>query len=192
MRALTHLFATFVTALVIYFLPEPWAAWLLAALAWTAIAAELLRRRYSNLNTLLCYLFMPPMRSNEWFDLTGATYIAAAAFALAASFPRSITLAALSYLAVGDAASASVNSWMRQQPGLFTRFARSLFCLLACTGAAIIMHLAGLTLPLWVLLLGAGAATAGETISIGLNDNLLMPFLAGLAMWGFVALMSLS
>jgi dolichol kinase len=190
MRALTHLFATFLTALVIYFLPGPWAAWLLAALAWTAIAAELLRRRIPFLNTALCKLFMPPMRSNEWVDLTGATYIAAAAFALAASFPRSVTLAALSYLAVGDAASAAMNTWLRQQPGFLTRFARSSICLLACVGTAFLMHLAGLPLPLGALVLGAVASTTGETVTIDVNDNLLMPILAGLVMWAASSLIT--
>lgn len=182
MRALTHLFSTFLVALLIWLLPQALGVWLLLLVAWAALAAEYLRQRYFGLNRLICTLFLPPMRSNELFDLTGATYIAVAAFALAASFPRDVTLAALSYLAVGDAVSAAVNSWLGQRPGLLTRLARSAAGLLACLGAAWLMHLAGLGLPLGVLLLGAGVATVGETVCIGMNDNLLIPLLAGLAM----------
>ncbi len=182
-RAAMHIVVTLCLAAFIWYVPHPLALWLMAALAGLFFIFELVRLNLWWLNNLFFACLGAVLRPEEWWHPTGAAYVLWGAMATALCFSREIAVAALSFLAVGDAVSSIIGSYLGGRRHRITRPYRTLGCLTACVAASLALSHAGLGLSLPVLLCGALAVTITETLPLPINDNLSLPLVAGAVMW---------
>ncbi|HWR82980.1 MAG TPA: hypothetical protein VN285_06740 [Candidatus Deferrimicrobium sp.] len=111
-------------------------------------------------------------------DFTGATYILLSVCFTVALFEKQIAIAALAYVIVGDTFAALVGRrWGRHRFGRKS-LEGSAACLLATAIAAFLVP----GLPARIGLFGALIATAAEAAPLGVDDNVSIPLLSGLAM----------
>ena len=111
-------------------------------------------------------------------DFTGATYILLSTCLTVALYDKSVAIAALAFIIVGDTFAAIIGRKFGRH-----RFGRksvegSLGCL---AGTAIVAFLApGLTTP--IAMIGAVTATITEAVSFKIDDNISVPIVSGLIM----------
>ena len=144
-----------------------------------AIGVELLKALLPTFRRLFMRIFSPMLRSRERKGgLTGATYYLIGSFLCVLFFDKTLAIACLCFLALGDLFAALIGKqWGRIK--LFSRksLEGSLACFIVCALIALLMkfHPA-------VALTGAIVATLIELLPIHVDDNLTMPFISGLAM----------
>jgi glycerol-3-phosphate acyltransferase PlsY len=182
-RALMHVLVTLTLAAVAWFIPRPLSLWALTALAVLFFIFELVRLRLCGLNGFFYSCFRTVLRPEEWWHPTGASYVLWGAMAAALCFSREVAVAAICFLAVGDAASSAVGNYLygKRIKGSARPY-RSLGCLAACAAVGLALSLAGINLGLPVLMAGAFTVTIIEALPLPLNDNLSLPLAAGLIM----------
>lgn len=111
-------------------------------------------------------------------DFTGATYILATVCVAVALFDKPIAVAALSFIIVGDTFAALVGRrWGRHRIG-----AKSVEGSLACLVSTLVVAVLVPNLAWPVGLIGAVCATVVEALPLGIDDNVSVPLLSGLAM----------
>jgi dolichol kinase len=117
--------------------------------------------------------------------LNGATWMVIAAAACAALFPPAVAAAALTIQMLGDAAAAVIGRRFgaHRWPGS----AKSVEGSLAFVGAALAGGIAvaawpGASLAPGALVAGALVGAVAEGLPLGVNDNLRVPLLAGVAL----------
>jgi len=111
-------------------------------------------------------------------DFTGATYILLTSCATIALFEKHIAIAALSFIIVGDSFAAVVGRRFGR-----IRFAnKTLEGSLGCLLGTVIVALLTPGIPLSIGLLGAVVATLVEAWPLGVDDNVSVPLMSGLAM----------
>lgn len=111
-------------------------------------------------------------------DFTGATYILLTSCATIALFEKPIAIAALSFIIVGDSFAAVIGRKFGR-----IRFAgKTLEGSLGCLVGTIIVALLTPGIPLSIGLLGAVVATVVEAWPLGVDDNVSVPLMSGLAM----------
>jgi dolichol kinase len=111
-------------------------------------------------------------------DFTGATYILISACLTIGLYEKHIAIAALAFIVVGDTFAALIGRKLGRHWFGRKSVEGSLGCLL---GTVIVAVLApGLTLA--VALTGAVVATITEALSAGIDDNISVPIVSGLAM----------
>lgn len=111
-------------------------------------------------------------------DFTGATYILITVCLTVALFSKPIAVAALAFIIVGDTFAALIGRrWGRHRIGAKS-VEGSLACLISTLVVAAVVP--NLTWP--VGLVGAVIATIVEALPLGLDDNVSVPLLSGLAM----------
>ncbi len=119
-------------------------------------------------------------------DLTGASYILLTAAVTVAIFSKPVAIAAISFIIVGDAAAALIG----RRFGRTKIGNKTLEGSLGCLAATILVAFFAPGISLQVALLGALVATLVEAWPLGVDDNVSVPLLSGLAMTMFIVLSS--
>ncbi|HLT46954.1 MAG TPA: hypothetical protein VK002_06975 [Rubricoccaceae bacterium] len=169
----------------------------LVPLALAAVFCDVARQRWAWMHRFIGWVFGPIMRPEEQppfggpIVLNGATWMCVSAALCAALFPEPVAAAALAMLMVGDGAAAVVGrrygrhrypfggAAAKSLEGSAAFFATGLLTALPLAAVAAPGHA-----PLTPLQLGLGAlaATVVEALPIPVNDNVRVPFVAGLVM----------
>lgn len=165
----------------------------LGVLAVGGLAFDLVRMRISWLNRLLVRWLAPLLKQGEDHQITGATYLAIAAFIAFLLFDRQVAVSVLLFVSLGDPAAALVGGRMPgprvfgKSPGgtvAFVAVALVIVAVLAGSGA-VEYH--------WGLLVGAVVAGLVELTPLPsplkqgeqrgvLDDNLTIPLISGAVM----------
>ncbi len=181
-RALVHAAVTLCLAAGVWFAPRPLALWALAALGGFFFIFELTRLNLRHVNDLFFCCLRLVLRPEEWWHPTGAAYVLWGAMVTAFCFSPEVAVAALAFLAVGDAVSSTIGNYFGSRRRGRFRLHRSLGCFLSCAAASLLLYYSGLGLSLPVMLAGALAVTLVETLPLPVNDNLSLPLAGGLVM----------
>ncbi len=144
-----------------------------------ALAAELLKGVVPGVRVIFLRIFSPILRSQERRGgLTGATYFLIGSFLCILLFDKTLAIVCLCFLTLGDLCAALIGKqWGRIK--LFSRksLEGSLACFVVCTAAALLIGLHPI-----VAITGALVATVIELLPIGVDDNVTIPLISGLAM----------
>ena len=144
-----------------------------------ALAAELLKGLVPTFRVIFLRIFSPILRSQEQKGgLTGATYFLIGSFLCILLFDKTLAIVCLCFLTLGDLCAALIGKqWGRIK--LFSRksLEGSLACFVVCTTVALLIGLHPV-----VAIAGALAATLIELLPIGVDDNVTIPLISGLAM----------
>ncbi len=144
-----------------------------------ALAAELLKGLVPTFRAIFLRIFSPILRSQEQKGgPTGATYFLIGSFLCILFFDKTLAIVCLCFLTLGDLCAALIGKqWGRIK--LFSRksLEGSLACFVVCTTVALLIGLHPV-----VALAGALAATLIELLPIGVDDNVTIPLISGLAM----------
>lgn len=120
------------------------------------------------------------IRGHEYAgDFTGATYILVTVCLTVALFSKPIAIAALAFIVIGDTLAALIGRKLGRH-----KFAngKSLEGSLGCFLGTLIVVLLAPNLAFSVLLIGAVVATVVEALPLGIDDNVTVPLLSGVAM----------
>ena len=144
-----------------------------------ALGVELLKARLPAFRIIFMRIFSPMLRSQEQRGgLTGATYYLIGSFLCILLFDKTLAIVCLCFLTLGDLFAALIGKqWGRIK--LFSRksLEGSLACFIVCTAIALLMKFHPV-----VAITGAIVATLIELLPIGVDDNVTMPLISGLAM----------
>jgi len=181
-RTLYHIIGGMLLPVAGLFLPKIVMVVFLGILTLFFLIMELVRLRVPVVNQWVFKFYRPLARTEEKTRLTGTGYLLIASFISFLVFSREVAVLALSFLAVGDAVAALVGrKW-----GIVLLRGKTLegdlTCLVSCIIVGSLYYLAGLNLPLSVILVGAAVAAVVESASLPINDNLTMPLLSGAVM----------
>lgn len=176
-RKLIHLFALAIP-IGYYLLPKRTALLILIPITLSSIIVDIIRLRNLPLAGFFNWLLGPILREHESWDLTGSSYILSASVLSILFFEKKVAIAAVSYIILGDCASAMVGRVYGQTKIEKKSLEGSLAFLSICLLVALLLP----GLPFWVGAIGALVATGVEALSIPLNDNLSVPLASGLIM----------
>ena len=114
--------------------------------------------------------------------MTGASYVLLAAVAVSAIFPREVAALAMCFLAFGDPVAGISGRYLRAGKVCYPRaLAADALCLGTCLVLGLVLRWMGLSVDIMDIVAGSLGATLGQAVPLRLNDNLLMPLLAGAA-----------
>ena len=149
------------------------------ALLAIALGVELLKAFVPTFRVMFMRIFSPMLRSQERRGaLTGATYYLTGSFLCILLFDKTLAIVCLCFLTLGDLFAALIGKqWGRIK--LFSRksLEGSLACFIVCTTVALLIGLHPV-----VAIVGAFVATLIELLPIGVDDNVTIPLISGLAM----------
>ena len=149
------------------------------ALLAIALGVELLKVLLPAFRVMFMRIFSPILRSQERRGgLTGATYYLIGSFLCVLLFDKTLAIVCLCFLTLGDLFAALIGKqWGRIK--LFSRksLEGSLACFIVCTAVALLIGLHPI-----VAIVGALVATLIELLPTGVDDNVTIPLISGLAM----------
>ena len=144
-----------------------------------ALGVELLKVLLPAFRGIFVRIFSPMLRSQERRGgLTGATYYLIGSFLCILFFDKTLAIVCLCFLTLGDLFAALIGKqWGRIK--LFSRksLEGSLACFIVCTAVALLIGLHPI-----VAIVGALVATLIELLPTGVDDNVTIPLISGLAM----------
>lgn len=144
-----------------------------------ALGIELLKALVPTFRVIFMRIFSPMLRAQERKGgFTGATYYLLGSFLCILLFDKTLAIVCLCFLTLGDLCAALIGKqWGRIK--LFSRksLEGSLACFTVCTAAALLIGLHPV-----VAVAGALVATLIELLPIGVDDNVTVPLISGLAM----------
>lgn len=177
LRKATHLFALVIP--IGYFLTDRTVSLsILIPIMFLLILLDTARLRGWSLWRLAKPIWGRMIRPNESSRYTGASYIMFATVITVIMFPKLIAICALSFIIVGDTASALIGrKWGKHKFRNKSYEGSFAFLLSSLIPAAIIPEI-----PLWVGVTGAIIATVTEAMSGRIDDNLSVPLVSGLSM----------
>ena len=144
-----------------------------------ALGIELLKVFLPAFRVIFMRIFSPMLRSQEQRGgLTGATYYLIGSFLCILLFDKTLAIVCLCFLTLGDLFAALIGKqWGRIK--LFSRksLEGSLACFIVCAAAALLIGLHPV-----VAIAGALVATLIELLPTGVDDNVTIPLISGLAM----------
>jgi len=158
---------------------------LVGAMVAFALVVEIARKRLGRFNAFLTSRLPIQIKDHEREHLCGSTWVILGSALTVLLFSRPIAILAMSYLAVGDPLAAMVGKTIGRHKilGGGKSLEGSLACLAACVAVGMVLSSGvGIGVALWIVLLGALAATAMELGSFRIDDNLLIPLFSGGAM----------
>ena len=190
--------ATHLVALVIpigyFLLPKFLSLLILTPFALGSITIDIIRLKKLPLHGFLNRLIGPMLREHEDSDFTGSSYMFAASVLSIILFDKSVAIAAISFIILGDIAAALIGrrygklkiNWglvrsdaeTGQNKSKKKTFEGSLACLSMCLLVALIVP----ELPLWIGVVGAFVATVVEAMPFPIDDNFSVPLISGLVM----------
>ena len=188
-RKAIHLFA--LTIPIGYFLlPKTPSLLILSPFVAGAIMIDIVRLRKLPLHGFLNRLLGSVLRDHEEEDFAGASYILSASFLSILLFHKSVAIAAISFIILGDIAAALIGRrfgktkipWSLTKVNPFGNDRKSLEGSLSCLFMCLVVAMVIPQLPLWIGIIGAVTATVAEGISLPINDNFSVPLLSGLCM----------
>ena len=115
-------------------------------------------------------------------DFTGAAYILLSSCFTIAFFDKSVAVAALAFIIVGDTLAALIG----RKFGKHKFGKKSIEGSLGCLAGTIVVALLAPGLDLTVGILGAVTATVVEALSVRIDDNVSVPVISGLFMTIFI------
>ena len=178
-RRVFHIFAGSAIPLAGIFASEPPMIIALAVLASSGLALDLVRFRLSWLNATFTRLLAPLLKQDEVAHITGATYMAIAAFFVFAVFGKDVAVPVMFFVSLGDPAAAIVG---REMPGP-RLLGKSPFGTMAFIGVGwatlVVLLMAGGIAHHWALWVGVLLAGLIELASIPPDDNLAIPIISG-------------
>jgi dolichol kinase len=165
----------------------PAAPWLvrstLLLLALAAFVFDRLRRRPGRVREWTSAAVGPLIRSAEENRILGSTFYFLSLAISFVFFPRTLALAAMGFLIVGDTAAALAGrAWGRTRLRSGRTLEGSLACLGGCVMVTAMVKALDPAPPYSILLGGAAAGTIGELVSNGDTDNLAIPLFSGAVM----------
>ncbi len=161
-----------------FFLPKVISLLVLVPIALGAVAMDIIRLRKYPLANFINKLIGPILREHEEVDLSGASYILSTSVFCILVFTKTIAIAAISFIILGDIASALVGRRFGKTKIKLKSVEGTIAFFLVCFGAVLVIP----GLPLWVGAVGAIVASAVEAIHLPLDDNLWVPVTSGLVM----------
>jgi dolichol kinase len=164
--------------LVYYIIPEQAGKAALLAAAAVFLTVDVLRLRERRIGNLFHRLFGEIVREHERNTLLGSTSLVISALLTAYCFEKSIVVASLLFLTVGDTTAALVGKTYGKTSIFGKTFEGSLSCFLACSLIAVVVP----GIPPTVGVAGALVATLFELLPIPLDDNFRIPLAAGFMM----------
>ena len=149
------------------------------ALLAIALGIELLKVYLPAFRVIFMRIFSPMLRSQERRGgLTGATYYLIGSFLCILFFDKTLAIVCLCFLTLGDLFAALIGKqWGRIKLFSQKSLEGSLACFIVCTAAALLIGFHPV-----VAIAGALVATLIELLPIGIDDNVTMPLISGLAM----------
>jgi len=179
-RKAVHLFAL-VIPVGHYLVSFPVAVVGISIPAAVAILIDLARFHRWKLWDVVSPLIGPIIRDHEVKGgFTGASYILTASTIVIVVFPKSIAIAAIVFIIIGDIAAALVGRTWGKHP-LIGR--KSVEGSSACLISLVLVSFLIPGLPTAAGILGAVVATAAEAFSGKIDDNLAVPIVSGTAMF---------
>ena len=143
---------------------------------------EIARLRFSVLNNYIFTHVGGVIRENEAQKMTGTVpYVLGVGLSLYA-YSTPVATAAICFLAFGDVAATTIGErYGKTKIGGKSLEGTAAF-IVASLLIGFLLPVVGLKLASWVIILGAVTAAGIELLPLPLNDNLLIPILAGGAM----------
>ena len=182
-RRLFHLTAGSTIPLAGIFAPDLVMVVATAILTAGGLGLDLARLRVERLNRAFLRWLAPLLKSDEGRRVTGATYMAMSALAVFLLFDRTVAVAALLFLSLGDPAAALVG---RRMPGprIFGKSPVGTAAFIAVSWAVVgVLVATGVVDYHWGLMAGAVAAGVVELAPLPVDDNLTVPIAAGAVMF---------
>ena len=144
-----------------------------------ALGIELLKVFLPSFRVMFMRIFSAMLRSQERRGgLTGATYYLIGSFLCILLFDKTLAIACLCFLTLGDLFAALIGKqWGRIKLFSQKSLEGSLACFIVCTAVALLIGFHPV-----VAIAGALVATLIELLPIGVDDNVTMPLISGLAM----------
>lgn len=122
-------------------------------------------------------------------DFTGAFYILWSSCLTIALYDKSIAIAALTFIIIGDTAAALIGRKFGRHRFNGKSLEGTLGCLAGTTVVGLVVHGIFPELPLSVALIGAVVAAITEAVSFNMDDNVSVPLVSGLVMTLMITLM---
>ena len=143
------------------------------------LGIELLKAFLPAFQGIFVRIFSPILRSQERRGgLTGATYYLIGSFLCILLFDKTLAIVCLCFLTLGDLFAALIGKqWGRIKLFSQKSLEGSLACFVVCTGIALLIGLHPV-----VAVTGALVATLIELLPLGVDDNVTIPLISGLAM----------
>jgi glycerol-3-phosphate acyltransferase PlsY len=176
-RKATHLVALSIPV-GYFFLPKLPSVLILSLFALGSIVVDIIRLKRLPLHGFLNRLIGPVLREHENSNFTGSSYILTASVLSMLLFDKSVAIAAISFIILGDIAAALVGRTCGKIRIKRKSLEGSLACLVMCLLVAVILP----GFPLWIGVAGAFTATIVEGITSPIDDNFSVPLISGLAM----------
>jgi len=152
------------------------------------ITVDFLRLRINAFKDIFVIIFGSFLRKRELHSLTGGTYLLLASLLALAVYSKDVVIAAVSFLVIGDTVAALMGQLIGRIRFFRKTLEGTLSGLVACILVALVVcHLPHTptyttTLPLGVGILGAVVASVVEALPFEVNDNVIIPILAGAVM----------
>jgi dolichol kinase len=164
--------------LAYYIIPEQAGKAALLLAAAVLLTLDVLRLHEPRIRDIFHKLFGELVREHERSSLLGSTSLVISALLTAYCFEKSIVVASLLFLTVGDTTAALVGKTYGKTSIFGKTVEGSLSCFLACLAIAMVVP----GIPLSVGVAGALTATVFELLPIPIDDNFRIPLAAGFAM----------
>jgi glycerol-3-phosphate acyltransferase PlsY len=139
---------------------------------------EFTRLKFARVNRRFLAFFHLLLREREASTLTGSAYLLIAACIVFLLCDKYIAVMAVAFVAVGDPVAGMVGERWGKAKVRGKTLARSSACLVSCLAIGAILT-AITDVGLWLVLIGAVCATAVESLSLPVNDNLTIPLVSG-------------
>jgi dolichol kinase len=154
-------------------------AWLLAS-ALVAIIIDISRFRQWRLWSWVSWLLTPIIREHEVKGgFTGASYILTTSLICVLLFPKTIAIAAIVFIIIGDTAAAMIGRLYGQHKLIGKK---SVEGSAACFVSVILVSFLIPGLPWQAAIIGAFTATVVEALSGKFDDNMTVPIISGAVM----------
>lgn len=177
--------------IIYYFITEELALTILIPLAVFSLVLDLGRHILPFLGELFSKMFGFLLRSHETDkkNLSGATYVFIAAVFSLIILPKIFFIIGFTALILSDTAAALVGRRYGKHKFLFKSFEGTLaFFVVGCIIVFFAPKVEGIVAEYIIGIIAMAIGAIGENVSYGwADDNLVIPFSIGLAMWGMYA-----
>ena len=178
-RKLYHLFGGIGLLSLYYILGREHALMFYAAFFLIALGLDLTRLKIPAVNQFIFTRFGSFIRKNEEHKLTGtAPYILGIGLSLYAYSPE-VATAAVCFLAFGDVAATTMGERYGKTKIGDKSLEGSAAFIIAALVSGLFLQIIGVYLATGVMILGAFTAAGVEIIPLPVNDNLVIPIVAG-------------
>ncbi|MCX6003300.1 MAG: hypothetical protein NTX46_02545 [Chloroflexi bacterium] len=181
-RGFVHILVGLAIGVAALFLPRVLLLSLLGVAAFLFLLFEFIRFMSPIVNQWFNSFFKLVLRGSETSHLTGASYLLLASLISFLIFTRDVAVVSVCFLAVGDALATVIGEYNGGKRLWNKTLESDLSCLLACLVVGFILYYAGLNVSVPTVVVGSIVAAIAEALPLPVDDNLTIPFFAGLAM----------